>query len=162
MPVAHARCLLVSSQSTLRGLSRACVAATKPWFTDWHAASPHTHRYNVNFRGALGLNQGDAQSKDVFEGVSVLVLVVIPCFWIRTICVDSENETGGTVLLVQGWGIYSEAPFIDADPTMPRACRCGIACGSALGIVVRTDLSACIACHFIQGLSPTRKACMCH
>ena len=36
---------------------------------------------------------------------------------------------------------------LDADQTMPRACRCGIACGSALaiGVVVRADPSACIA-----------------
>ena len=41
--------------------------------------------------------------------------------------------------------------FLDADQTMPRACRCGIACGSALGIVVRTYPSACIACALHPG-----------
>ena len=44
--------------------------------------------------------------------------------------------------------------FLDADQTMSRACRCGIACGSALGIVVRTDPSACIACALHSGAFP--------
>ena len=44
--------------------------------------------------------------------------------------------------------------FLDADQTMPRACRCGIACGSALGTAVRTDPGACIACALHSGAFP--------